>query len=94
MPYKTTIKYDQYVRYLFLWYGEVLGISAQEFKSQYGPQTGRSGGVSATFNAGTPLNYGVNMVIGHLSTAKTLHEERCQISSFRFFGGYRNSVYY
>jgi hypothetical protein len=42
-PQKTTpstlpIKYDQYARYLSLWFGEVLGISTQEFKAQYGSQ--------------------------------------------------------
>ncbi len=37
------IKYTQYVRYLSPWFDEVLGISAQEFKDQYGSQSGRSG---------------------------------------------------
>jgi hypothetical protein len=35
------IKYAQYVRYLSLWFGEVLGISTQEFKAQYGSQSSR-----------------------------------------------------
>ena len=55
-PQKTTpstlpIKYDQYVRYLSLWLGEVFGISTQEFKAQ----CGRSGGASAASNAGIPI---------------------------------------
>jgi hypothetical protein len=36
---------------LSLWFGEVLGISAQEFNSQYGSQSGRSGAASAASNA-------------------------------------------
>ncbi len=59
-PQKTTpsavpIKYDQYVRYFSLWFGEVLGISTQEFKAQYGSQSGRSGGASAASNADIPI---------------------------------------
>jgi hypothetical protein len=59
-PHKTApsclpIQYDQYVRYLSLWFGEVLGISTQEFKVLYGSQSGRSGGALATSNAGIPL---------------------------------------
>ena len=54
VPYDVPIKYDQYVRYLSLWFGEVLGISTQEFKSQYGSQSGRSGRASAASNAGIP----------------------------------------
>ncbi len=48
---RCTIKYDQYVRYLSLWFGEILGISTQKFKSQYGSQSGRSGGALAMWNA-------------------------------------------
>jgi len=59
-PHKTTpfdvlIKYAQYVRYLSLWFGEVLCISAQEFKSQYGSQSDRSGGASTASNADIDL---------------------------------------
>jgi hypothetical protein len=50
-PSTLPIKYDQYVRYLSLWFGEVLGISTQEFKAQYGSQSGRSGGASAASHA-------------------------------------------
>ena len=49
------IKYDQYVRYLFLWFGEVLGISTQELKSQYCPQSGRNYRASAASNASISL---------------------------------------
>ena len=31
IPFDVPIKYTQYVRYLSLWFGEVLGISTQEF---------------------------------------------------------------
>ena len=54
-PYAIPIKYDQYVRYLSLWFGEVLGMSTQDFKTQYGSQSGRSGGASAASNAGIPI---------------------------------------
>jgi hypothetical protein len=50
-PFDVHIKYAQYVRYLSVWFGEVLGISTQEFKSQYGTQSGRSGGASTAYNA-------------------------------------------
>jgi hypothetical protein len=38
------------VRYLSLWFCEVIGISTQEFKSQYGSQPGRSACALATSN--------------------------------------------
>ena len=38
-----------------LWFGEVLGISTQEFQAQYGSQSGRSGGASAASNADIDL---------------------------------------
>jgi hypothetical protein len=55
IPYDVPTRYDQYVSYLSLWFGEVLGISTQEFKSQYGSQSGRSGGTSAASNADIDL---------------------------------------
>jgi hypothetical protein len=55
LPFDVPIKYAQYVRYLSLWFGEVLGISTQEFKAQYGTQSGRSGGASAASNADIDL---------------------------------------
>ena len=38
-----------------LWFGEVLGISTQKFKSQYGTQSGRSGEASPASNADIDL---------------------------------------
>ncbi len=38
-----------------LWFGEVLGIFTQEFKAQYGSQSGRSGGASAASNVDIDL---------------------------------------
>jgi hypothetical protein len=55
VPSKVPIKYAQYVRYLSPWFGEVLGISTQELKTQYGSQSGRSGGASAASNADIDL---------------------------------------
>ncbi len=40
---------------MLLWFGEVLGISTQEFKAQYGSQSGRTGGASAASNADIDL---------------------------------------
>ncbi len=54
-PYDVPIKYAQYIRYLSLWFGEVLGISTKEFKSLYGSQSGRSGGASSASNADIDL---------------------------------------
>ncbi len=55
VPYDVQIKYDQYVRYLSLWFIEVLGTLTREFKSQYGSQSGRSGGASAPYNVDIDL---------------------------------------
>ena len=54
-PFDVPIKYTQYVRYLSLWFAEVLGISTQEFKAQYGSHSGRIDGASAAPNAGIAL---------------------------------------
>ncbi len=35
IPFDVPIKYTQYVRYLSLWFGEVLEISTQKFKAQH-----------------------------------------------------------
>ncbi len=53
--YDVLIKYDQYVGYLSLWFGEVLGISTQESKTQYVSQSGRNGGASAASNTDMDL---------------------------------------
>jgi hypothetical protein len=59
-PGKTTpmvmaIKCQQYMRYLSLWLRGILGLTPEEFKSQYGSQSGRIGSASAASNAGIPV---------------------------------------
>ena len=59
-PDKTTpmvmaIKYAQYMRYLSLWFGGILGLTPEEFKGQYGSQSGRIGSASTASNAGIPV---------------------------------------
>jgi hypothetical protein len=59
-PGKTTpmvlaIKYPQYMRYLSLWFGGILGLTPVEFKIQYGSQSGRIGSASAASNVGIPV---------------------------------------
>ena len=49
------IKYAQYMRYLSLWFGGILGLTPEEFISQYGSQSGRIGFASAASNAGIPV---------------------------------------
>jgi len=59
-PGKTTsmvmeTKYAQYMRYLSLWFGGILGLTPEEFKGKYGSQSGRIGPASAASNAGIPV---------------------------------------
>ncbi len=59
-PDKTTpmvmaIKYAQYMRYLSLWFGGILGLTPEEFKGQYCSQSGHIGSASAASNAGLPV---------------------------------------
>jgi hypothetical protein len=59
-PGKTTtmvmaIKYAQYMRYLSLWLRGILGLTPEEFKGQYGSQSGRIGSASAASNADIPV---------------------------------------
>jgi hypothetical protein len=54
-PGKTTlliieIKYAQYMSYLSLWFGCILGFTPEEFKAQYGSQSGRIGFAPAALN--------------------------------------------
>ncbi len=75
-PGKTTpmvmaIKYAQYMHYLSLWFGGIFGLTPEEFKSQYGSQSGRISSASASSNAGIPVELWGNMVIGLRSKAKT-----------------------
>ena len=59
-PGKTTptvmaIRYAQYMRYLSLWFGGILGLTPEEFEGQYGSQSGRIDSASAASNAGIPV---------------------------------------
>jgi hypothetical protein len=49
------IKYAQYIRYLSLWFGGILGLTPVEFKGPYGSQSGRIGSASTASNAGIPV---------------------------------------
>ncbi len=50
-----TFEYDQYMRYLSLWFGCILDISPGEFKNQYGSQSCGIDGASANFNFDIPV---------------------------------------
>ena len=54
-PMVIAIKYAQYMRYLSLLFGGILGLTPEEFKGQYGSQSGRMGFASAASNAGIPV---------------------------------------
>ena len=54
-PYVEQNKYDQFLRYLSLWFSGVLGISSKDFRKKFGTQSGRSGGASAASNAGVKV---------------------------------------
>ncbi len=54
-PMVMAIKYAQYMRYLSLWFGGILGLTPEEFKGQYGSQSGRIGSALAASNAGIPV---------------------------------------
>jgi hypothetical protein len=49
------ITYDQYLRYLSLWFSGVMGVSIDAFRKQFATQSGRSGGASSASNAGVPF---------------------------------------
>ncbi len=49
------IEYQQYTRYLSLWFGGVVGFYVEEFKAQYGSESGRIGLASSASNAGIPV---------------------------------------
>ena len=53
-PRPLKITYDQFGRYLGLWFSGVLGTSVASFRKQFGTQSGRSGSASAVANAGVP----------------------------------------
>ncbi len=54
-PGNACITYAQFSTSLALWFWGVMGLFPTEFLSRYGSQSGRSGGASATSNAGIPL---------------------------------------
>ena len=54
-PMVKAIKYAQYMRYLSLWFGGILGLTMEEFKSQYSSKSSRIGSASAASNAGIPV---------------------------------------
>jgi len=49
------IKYDQFLRYVSLWFSGVLGTSPKEFRKQFGTQSSRSGGAFAAANTGVAV---------------------------------------
>ncbi len=51
-PGPLKITYDQFLRYLSLWFSGVLGTSVANFRKQFATQSGRSGSVSVVANAG------------------------------------------
>jgi hypothetical protein len=53
-PRPLKITYDQFSRYLGLWFSGVLGTSVASFRKQSGTQSGQSGNASAVANAGVP----------------------------------------
>ena len=71
-PGNECITYSQPSTCLSLWFGGVMGISPTEFLSRYGSQSGRSGGASASSNAGIPLE-----LWGHHGNWKSEATQRC-----------------
>jgi hypothetical protein len=50
------IKYEQYMRYLSLWFGGIRALTPEELKHQYGrSQSSRIGSPSAASNVNTPV---------------------------------------
>jgi hypothetical protein len=54
-PNGLNINFEQYTCFLSQWFGTLLGISAKQIPSAYGPHSGRSGGASAAANANVPI---------------------------------------
>ena len=54
-PMAIAIKYAQYMRYLSLWFGGILGLAPKEFKGQYGSPSNRIGFASAGCKADIPV---------------------------------------
>jgi len=53
-PAPKKITYDQFLRFLSLWFSGVMGVLVAAFCKQLATQSGRSGGASAASNAGVP----------------------------------------
>jgi hypothetical protein len=53
-PGQKKITYDQFLRFLSLWFGEVMSVSVAAFRKKFARQSGRSGGASAASNADVP----------------------------------------
>jgi len=53
-PGPKKITYDQFLRFMSLWFSGVMGVSVAAFRKQFATQSGRSGGASAASNAGVP----------------------------------------
>ncbi len=53
-PELKKITYDQFLRFMSLWFSGVMGVSVAAFRKQIATQSGRSGGASAASNAGVP----------------------------------------
>ncbi len=54
-PGPNNITYDQYLRYLSLWFSGVMGVSIDAFRKQFATQSRRSGGASSAANVGVPF---------------------------------------
>ena len=53
-PGPKKIIYDQFIRFMSLWFSGVMGVSVAAFQKQFATQSGRRGGTSAASNAGVP----------------------------------------
>jgi hypothetical protein len=51
-PGPKKITYDQFLRFMSLWFSGVMGVSVAAFRKQFATQSGRSGGASAASNGG------------------------------------------
>ncbi len=54
VPGPKKITYDQFLRFMSLWFSGVMGVSVASFRKQFATLSGRSGGASAASNAGIP----------------------------------------
>ncbi len=53
-PGPKKIAYDQFLRFMSLWFNGLMGVSVAAFRKQFATQSGRSGGASVVSNAGVP----------------------------------------